>query len=130
MQRFRVFECRIVARVASLALPPPSHTLVPPYSHLLPCHVILVVVQMKTVRQHGVGGLYRGLTSLLIGTAPKASLRFTAFSQISKLLQVLFRVFLTRWHCHHSHARRVGGAVCVGAVVLATNRATLSWERL
>jgi len=42
---------------------------------------------LKTVKQHGVGGLYRGLTSLLIGTAPKASLRFTAFSQISKLLQ-------------------------------------------
>ncbi len=43
--------------------------------------------QTKTVHQHGFGGLYRGLTSLLIGTAPKASLRFTAFSQISKLLQ-------------------------------------------
>ena len=46
-------------------------------------------MQLKTVKQHGIGGLYRGLTSLLVGTAPKASLRFTVFSQISKLLQVL-----------------------------------------
>ena len=42
---------------------------------------------MKTVKTHGVGGLYRGLTSLLIGTAPKASLRFTVFSQVSKFMQ-------------------------------------------
>lgn len=42
---------------------------------------------VKTVKTHGVGGLYRGLTSLLIGTAPKASLRFTVFSQVSKFMQ-------------------------------------------
>jgi hypothetical protein len=42
---------------------------------------------VKTVQTHGVAGLYRGLTSLLIGTAPKASLRFTVFSQVSKMMQ-------------------------------------------
>lgn len=43
---------------------------------------------MKTVRQKGVLGLYRGLSSLLLGTAPKASVRFATFSQVSKMLQV------------------------------------------
>jgi solute carrier family 25 (mitochondrial citrate transporter), member 1 len=44
--------------------------------------------QIKTVKERGVLGLYRGLTSLLIGTAPKASIRFATFSYVSKLMQV------------------------------------------
>ena len=41
------------------------------------------------MKQRGPMALYRGLPSLLVGTAPKASIRFMTFGQVSKLLQVL-----------------------------------------
>jgi len=41
----------------------------------------------KTIHTHGVKGLYRGLSSLVIGSIPKASLRFGAFQKLSSLLQ-------------------------------------------
>lgn len=50
--------------------------------------------QVKTVQEKGVKGLYRGLSSLLLGTAPKASIRFATFSQVSKFLQVASFILL------------------------------------
>ncbi|OWK14667.1 SLC25A1 [Cervus elaphus hippelaphus] len=38
---------------------------------------------MKTVRSHGVLGLYRGLSSLLYGSIPKAAVRFGTFEFLS-----------------------------------------------
>ncbi|KCV70141.1 solute carrier family 25, member 46 [Fonticula alba] len=40
----------------------------------------------STVQQYGVGGLYRGLSSLLVGSIPKAAVRFLGFEEFKKLL--------------------------------------------
>lgn len=40
----------------------------------------------KTVGQYGPLGLYRGLSSLLIGSIPKAGVRFLAFEEFKKLI--------------------------------------------
>ncbi|KAI8621363.1 mitochondrial tricarboxylate transporter [Chytriomyces sp. MP71] len=40
-----------------------------------------------TVREHGVLGLYRGLSALVIGTASKAGVRFLVFDQIKAALE-------------------------------------------
>jgi len=37
-----------------------------------------------TIREHGVTGLYRGLSSLLVGSIPKAAVRFWAYEQFKK----------------------------------------------
>jgi len=47
-----------------------------------PIHCARVVVQEK-----GFFGLYRGLSTLLIGSVPKAAVRFAAFEEFRKLLQ-------------------------------------------
>lgn len=39
-----------------------------------------------TVRDHGITGLYRGLSSLLVGSIPKAGVRFLAFEEFKKLI--------------------------------------------
>jgi hypothetical protein len=39
-----------------------------------------------TVAERGVFGLYRGLSSLLIGSIPKAAVRFLAYEECRKLL--------------------------------------------
>ena len=39
-----------------------------------------------TVRERGFFGLYRGLSSLLIGSIPKAAVRFSAYEQCRKML--------------------------------------------
>jgi len=39
-----------------------------------------------TIREHGFFALYRGLSSLLIGSIPKAAVRFLAFEEIKKRL--------------------------------------------
>ncbi|KAI8908624.1 hypothetical protein PhCBS80983_g04313 [Powellomyces hirtus] len=41
---------------------------------------------VKTVRERGFFGLYRGLSALVIGTASKAGIRFLSFEQFKKLL--------------------------------------------
>ncbi|KAI9098743.1 mitochondrial carrier domain-containing protein [Phlyctochytrium arcticum] len=41
---------------------------------------------VKTVREKGFFGLYRGLSALIIGTASKAGIRFLTFEQIKKAL--------------------------------------------
>jgi len=50
------------------------------YSGIIDCAV-------KTVRSHGILGLYRGLSSLVVGSIPKASLRFAAFHRLSNKLK-------------------------------------------
>lgn len=40
-----------------------------------------------TVQENGVRGLYRGLSSLIIGSVPKTAVRFVAFEQAKTLLQ-------------------------------------------
>eukprot|EP01006_Ploeotia_vitrea_P037856 TRINITY_DN66181_c4_g4_i1.p1 TRINITY_DN66181_c4_g4~~TRINITY_DN66181_c4_g4_i1.p1 ORF type:complete len:301 (+),score=159.15 TRINITY_DN66181_c4_g4_i1:290-1192(+) len=40
----------------------------------------------KTVAERGVLGLYRGLSTLVIGSIPKAAVRFAAFNQFKQLL--------------------------------------------
>ncbi len=45
-------------------------------------------LQVQTVKQRGFGGLYRGLSSLLLGTLPKASIRFSTYAQVKRWLQV------------------------------------------
>lgn len=39
-----------------------------------------------TVRDHGIFGLYRGLSSLLIGSIPKSAVRFFGFEEYKKML--------------------------------------------
>ncbi|ODM91392.1 putative tricarboxylate transport protein, mitochondrial [Orchesella cincta] len=39
----------------------------------------------KTVKNHGVFGLYRGLSVLLYGSVPKSAVRFGAFEQLKKM---------------------------------------------
>jgi len=39
-----------------------------------------------TLKDHGFFGFYRGLSSLLIGSIPKAGVRFLAFEEFKKLL--------------------------------------------
>ncbi|KAJ3188708.1 hypothetical protein HDU85_004422 [Gaertneriomyces sp. JEL0708] len=41
---------------------------------------------VKTVRERGFRGLYRGLSALVIGTATKAGIRFLSFEQFKKML--------------------------------------------
>ena len=41
----------------------------------------------KTVKSHGVSGLYRGLSVLLYGSIPKSAVRFGAFEQFKKMRQ-------------------------------------------
>ncbi|KAK4337297.1 hypothetical protein RND71_043583 [Anisodus tanguticus] len=41
----------------------------------------------KTVKSHGVTGLYRGLSVLLYGSIPKSAVRFGAFEQFKKMQQ-------------------------------------------
>ena len=41
----------------------------------------------KVVAKEGPGGLYRGLTTLIAGSIPKASIRFGAYQQFSNLLK-------------------------------------------
>ncbi|TPX67689.1 hypothetical protein SpCBS45565_g03553 [Spizellomyces sp. 'palustris'] len=41
---------------------------------------------VKTVRERGFFGLYRGLSALVIGTASKAGIRFLSFEQFKKML--------------------------------------------
>jgi solute carrier family 25 (mitochondrial citrate transporter), member 1 len=41
----------------------------------------------KTVKTHGVFGLYRGLSVLLYGSIPKSAVRFGAFEELKKHLQ-------------------------------------------
>ncbi|OAF71761.1 Citrate transport protein [Intoshia linei] len=40
----------------------------------------------KTVKNHGVSGLYRGLTVLLYGSIPKSAVRFGSFEQFKKMI--------------------------------------------
>jgi len=42
---------------------------------------------MVTIREHGPLGLYRGLSSLIVGSAPKVAVRFTAFEQAKSYLK-------------------------------------------
>ncbi len=47
-------------------------------------------LQTTIVKERGPLGLYRGFTSLLIGTVPKTAVRFTAFGAIKQSLKVRF----------------------------------------
>lgn len=38
----------------------------------------------QTVKSHGVGGLYRGLSVLVYGSIPKSAVRFGAFEEFKK----------------------------------------------
>lgn len=49
-----------------------SRALVPKYKGPIDCAI-------TTVKEHGVFGLYRGLSSLLYGSIPKASIRYSHF---------------------------------------------------
>jgi solute carrier family 25 citrate transporter 1 len=41
----------------------------------------------KVIAAEGVGGLYKGLSTLVTGSIPKAAIRFAAFNQFSQMLK-------------------------------------------
>jgi solute carrier family 25 citrate transporter 1 len=49
---------------------------------------VCICAQRVIVQERGVLGLYRGLTSLLLGTIPKTSVRFGTYGQLKNMLRV------------------------------------------
>ena len=49
-------------------------------------------------------GLYRGFTSLLIGTVPKTAVRFTAFGAIKQALKVSLTLGTSQLRSGRRHA--------------------------
>jgi solute carrier family 25 (mitochondrial citrate transporter), member 1 len=41
---------------------------------------------MRTVRERGIGGLYKGLSAMVIGNSTKAATRFLSFEQFQRIL--------------------------------------------